>query len=272
MNLDEYETTIGYTPRRICVFGPPKAGKTRLVGALAAAGYTLYWCDLEDGIKTLLAKDSPARGFLNNIKLLRIPDTQTYPIAATTILELVKGGLKHICLDHGAHNCFKCLAEEKKGNKARWTDIDVTKFGPKDILVIDSISQFVASTMMWICKDQIAKGNDDYKPDWDDWRKQGFHGDRVYGLIQAGKFNCIGISHEEVQKLENGTSRMVPVGGTGNYSKTFAKYWDDIVYVDVVNGAFKAYATAEPGVNAIVGNRAGRKLDPKTGLLELFKD
>jgi hypothetical protein len=272
MNLNEYEQTLGYVPRRICVFGPPKSGKTELVGALAASGYTLHWFDCEDGVKTLLRKDSKARGHLDQIKLFRMPDSQTYPIAFTTILNVVKGLPQHICFEHGAHNCFKCAADEKKGEKRQWADIDVRKFGPKDILVIDSVSQLISSIMMFITREQIAKGNDDYKPDWDDWRKQGFLGDRVFGLIQTGNFNCIGISHEEVQKLENGTSRMVPVGGTGNYSKTFAKYWDDIVYVDVVNGAHKAYSAAEPGVSAIVGSRSGKKIDAAKGLIELFKE
>lgn len=274
MNLEQYSAIPKYEARRICVFGPPKSGKTDLVGQLALHDYKLHWFDLEAGIKTLVRKDSKILKHLHNIIVYPMPDTQTYPIAMTTLMSLVKGGPHHICVSHGAHNCFKCLMEEKKQNKQEWNDIDLNKFGPKEVLVIDSISQLISSVLMNITKAEIAKGNDDYKPDWDDWRKQGFLGDRIFGLIQAGNFNCIGISHEEEQKLENGSKRLVPVGGTGNYSKTFAKYWDDIVYTDVVNGTYRAYSAVDPAVNAIVGSRAGKKLDVSKGigLIELFKD
>lgn len=268
MNLNEYQSN-GFVPRRICVYGPPKVGKTELVGALAAFGYHLFFFDLEDGIKTLLRPESKAKGHLGNIEHIRIPDNQSYPIAIETVRKVVKGGDHRICYDHGTIACWKCLADEKKGDKRGWADFNVTKMGPKGIWIIDSISQLVSSTMNHITREQIKK-DDDYKPDWDDWRKQGFILDGVFSAVQTGSFNIIGICHEEEQKLENGQKRLVPVGGTGNYSKTFAKYWDDVVYVDVINGAFKVYSAVEPGIGALVGSRAGKKVGPR-GLVELFE-
>lgn len=257
-----------FEPRRIIVYGPPKTGKTELVGALASKGFKLWWFDVERGIKTLLRPDSKARPGLANIQLFNIPDTQLLPQARNTIDKVVRGGAQRICRNHGAVECYLCKAKKVEDG---WNSINVNEFGPKDIMVIDSISQLVSSTMMDICREQISKGNDDYKPDWDDWRKQGFLLDRIFTSIQAGSFNCIGISHEEEQKLEDGKKRLVPVGGTGNYSKTFAKYWDDIVYTDVVNGEFRAYSAADPFVNAIVGSRAGKKLEKGNGLEVLFE-
>ena len=51
MDLDEY---VDSKRTKVMVYGPPKSGKTALVGELAAHGYTLHWVDCEKGIKTLL--------------------------------------------------------------------------------------------------------------------------------------------------------------------------------------------------------------------------
>ena len=268
MNLADLkkDTENGFLARKICVYGPPKTGKTELVGALAAKGFRLWWFDLESGIKTLLRDDSAAKSGLSNIQLFRIPDSQLYPISPVTLLKVVTGRKQNICQQHGTVDCFVCKAKKEA---AKWSSIELDSFGPKDIMVADSVSQLVASTMNHITKEQVAK-NEDYKPDWDDWRKQGFLIDRIFTAIQAGTFNFIGISHEEEQKLEDGKKRLVPVGGTGNYSKTFAKYFDDIVYTDVVNGKYRAYSSVDPTVNAIVGSRAGKKMIEGKGLEVLF--
>lgn len=264
MKLTEYAP---HAARKILVYGPPKVGKTELVGALAAAGFKLYWMDLEDGIKTLLRAESAARGYLDNIELIRIPDTQAYPIATNTIIKVVKGGAARICHDHGAIDCVKC----KTKTDAIFTELDVNKFGSKDVIVIDSVSQLAQSVMNHICRDHIAKGNDDYRPDWEDWRKQGFLLDRIFGLIQAGKFNCVCISHEQMVEMEDKKKRIVPIGGTGNFSKTFAKYFDDVLYCEIVNGKYKVYSDASQAPSAVVGSRAGKKLTDGQGLVELFK-
>lgn len=276
MNLDELDkSTTTFQPQRIIVFGPPKSGKTELVGALAAEGFTLHWFDLEGGMKTLLRAESPARknNGLSRIIPYKIPDMQLLPQAYPTIDKIVKPPHQEykICMNHGAIDCVLCKTNEKAGTKIEWQTFNLKSFGPKDILVIDSVSQLVASTMSNVVLKELRKGNDDYKPDWEDWRKQGFLLDRIFGTIQAGNYNIIGISHEESQKLENGRERLVPVGGTGNFSKTFSKYWDSVVYTDVVNGAFRAYSAVEAGVNAVVGSRAGKKLAVGQGLVELFK-
>ena len=50
MKLSEVSTNSAV---KILVYGPPKTGKTSLVGKLAKT-HKLHWLDLESGIKTLL--------------------------------------------------------------------------------------------------------------------------------------------------------------------------------------------------------------------------
>lgn len=264
MKLTEYKPTAA---RKILVYGAPKTGKTELVGSLAAAGFRLWWLDMEDGIKTLLRPESAAAKNLDNIELIRLPDTQTYPIAIETVLKIIKGGNQKVCHKHGKVDCHIC----KKEAPTAFTEINVSSFTNKDVLVKDSVSQLSTSTMNFICKEQIAKGNDDYKPDWDDWRKQGFLLDRIFSTVQQANFNCVCISHEQLVEMEDKKKKLVPIGGTGNFSKTFAKYFDDVIYCEIVNGKYKAYSSADQIGNAVVGSRTGKKLTEGKGLIELFQ-
>ena len=264
MKLSDYAPSAA---RKILIYGAPKTGKTELVGTLASQGFNLKWLDLEDGIKTLLRPDSAAKSGIDNIELFRIPDTQSYPIATNTILKVVKGGSCRICHDHGAIDCIKC----KTNKDAVITELDINKFGSKDVLVIDSVSQLSASIMNHICRDRIAKGDDEYRPDSDDYRKQGFLLDRIFGIVQAGKFNCVCISHEQLVEMEDKKKKLVPIGGTSNFSKTFAKYFDDVAYCEFVNGKYRAYTDAAQNSSAVIGSRAGRKIAEGQGLVELFR-
>lgn len=268
VTLDDYKPGIA---RKVLVYGPPKIGKTWLVAKLAEI-LQLHWCDGEDGIKTAMNPECLAPEFRKNIKLIRIPDTQKHPIMIETLLKIVKGGEHYICYDHGVSNCPEC----NKNPAARWAHINVDTFGPTDCLVIDSVSQLAMSAMHRVIAPQLAKdmANDkaDYKPDWDDYRKQGFLLDRLFTLIQAAPFSVVCISHEQLVEMEDGKKKIVPIGGTSNFSKTFAKYFDDVVYCDKVNGKHVAYSSSTYSNSIITGSRAGVQVekDMNNGLKALF--
>lgn len=264
MNLDEYSPSA---VRKILVYGPPKSGKTALVGKLAARK-KLWWFDGEDGVKTLLNPQMLDPRHRANVNVFRIPDTQHFPVFISTILRVLKGGEQKICHKHGVAACPSCA----KDPLAQHSVINVDTFGPDDVLVLDSVSQLAASCMHFICSAAIKAGKDDYKPDWEDYRKQGFLLDRVFSILQAAPYHVVCISHEQLVEMEDGRKKLVPIGGTSNFSKTFAKYFDDVAYCDKVNNKHVAYSSSTYSNNIITGSRAGVAIEqkPELGLLALF--
>jgi len=265
MKLTDYQPAAA---RKILVYGPPKTGKTDLVGQLASIK-KLWWFDLEDGIKTLLSSPRMKKEWLNNIELFKLPDTQTFPIAIETMLRVIKGGKHSICHAHGVGNCVKCKALGAAGA----TEIDVGSFGPDDVLVVDSGSQLSASAMNYIQRELILKDNYDKKPDWDDYAKQGRILDRIFSILQQAPFHVVIITHENLVEMEDGKKKLVPIAGTSQFSKTFAKYFDDVVYCDIVNKKHKAASSTTYSGSIVAGSRTGKDLEKldAPSLLELFK-
>lgn len=264
MNLEDYK---GSEARHILVYGAPKTGKTELVGALASH-FTLHWLDLDGGAKTLLRADSKAAQHLKNIKYFRIPDTQAFPIAVETCLKVIKGQAVSICHTHGKVACPECKAT---------SDLDISKFDTKkDILVIDSYTQLMDSVVNWIHREALKKEDwNNIKSSFDDWAKQGAISDRFGSTFQNAPYNVVVLSHEILSELEDGSKKIVPVGGTRNKSADFGKYFDDIVYTEVVGGKFVAYCHQADKSRIVLGSRSGKKLQDakgnQLGLSELFK-
>ena len=268
MKLSDYK---GTEARHILVYGPPKTGKTELVGALAEH-FKLHWLDLDGGAKTLMRADSKAAKFLDNIDYFRIPDTQTYPIGVETMLKVFKGKPISICHKEGKVDCPNC-----KRDGLPMSLLDLSSFDTKkDVLVIDSYTQLMDSAVNWIHKDALLKDDwDSLKSSYDDWAKQGAISDRFGSTIQNAPYNVVVISHEVLAEQEDGSKKISPVGGTRNKSSDFGKYFDDIVYCEVVAGKFNAVSHQSDKSRIVLGSRTGKKLQDskgnQLGLMELFK-
>ena len=264
MKLADYQPAAA---RKILVYGAPKTGKTDLVGQLASIK-KLWWLDLEDGVKTLLGSPRMTPAMLANIELFKIPDTQIFPIAARTLLKVIKGNAVEICHAHGAADCPVCKKDALPTSR-----ICLKEFTNEDVLVIDSVSQLAASVMNDIQKEVIQKEQFDKKPDWDDYANQGRVMDRIFSIMQQAPFNVVAISHEQLVEQEDGKKKLVPIGGTSQFSKTFAKYFDDVCYCEVVNKKHKVGSSSTYSNNIITGSRSNKVLEamdvPK--LAELFK-
>lgn len=261
MKLTQYATQAA---RHVLVYGAPKSGKTVAVAQLAKK-YRLWWLDLEDGIKSVLNPELLPKEALENIELISVPDRQTYPMAIETLLKIIKGGAQNVCHAHGKANCPQCKSPEL------YTTIDLGKFdNTRDILVIDSWSQLSESTMNYIMRDAIAKDNFDAKAGWDEYGKQGRILERIGSWLQTAPINVVIISHELMVELEDGSKKIVPIGGTSNFSKTFAKYFDDVVYLEVFNKSHRCVSSTTAKPMVLAGSRAGVDIKPGENLLKLF--
>ena len=268
MNLEEYTATSRV---KVMVYGPPKSGKTALDGKLAEH-YTLHWLDLENGIKTLLNPAMLKPEFRKNVNVVTVPDTRFVPTAISTVLDVFKGGEKKICYSHGKINCPLCT----KVADARFSTINLSAFGDKDILVIDSLSQLAASALNKITLSQIIKpGGEEYKASWDDYAAQGALVLQLAMIIQAIDLNVIVISHEIDSETDAKKEKIVPVAGTRNQSRLIAKYFDEVVYCTVVNKKHRAFNASTYDPTVVTGGRYGVILDTQKddelSLLPLFQ-
>lgn len=265
MKLADYQQSAG---RKVLVYGAPKTGKTVKVAELAAKK-KLWWFDLEDGIKSALSSPTIDKSWIDNIEYFHIPDTQIMPIACRTLLKVVKGGPKSICHTHGAVDCPVC-----KRDGAGFSTINLSEFTNNDVLVIDSVSQLAASAMNDIQSKIIQADQFDKKPEWDDYFNQGRIMDRIFSIMQQAPFNVVAISHEQMVEQEDKSKKIVPIGGTSQFSKTFAKYFDDVVYCEIVNKRHVAASSSTYKANVMSGSRAGKVLEDSKlssgSLLELF--
>lgn len=239
------------TTQRICVYGPPKSGKTELVGRLAEK-YRLRWIDLEEGWKTLLKLP---REWQERIDIIRIPDDKDFPIAVETVRKILSGAKVSICAQHGKVGCPACSKDPTE--VARMTEIETRTLAQDEILVIDSLTQLSNSAMSWIMKN--AGKADDFKPERDEWGQLKFVIENTLSKVQQARYNIICISHEEEVELESGVSKLVPVSGSSKSSRNTAKYFDHVVYCDLRNKKHN-FGSATTYANSIL---TGSRLDVK---------
>lgn len=273
MNLSEYFdsnlNTVGPPPRHILVYGPPKSGKTVAVGKLAER-FKLKYIDFEDSVKSLANPELLDPRFRSNIELIRVPDKQTYPMAIETALKIMKFGSIKICHLHGKVSCPVCA----KDPAAIQTTLEMDVNNPhteRDIYVFDSYSQLAESSMNYIMRNSIQKDDFDAKAGWDEYGKQGRILERIGSTIQVAPFNIVVISHEMMVEMEDGSKKIVPIGGSSNVSKVFAKYFDDVVYCEIVNRKHRLVSTTTGKANVLAGSRTGKELKDGDTLLKLFE-
>ena len=245
---------------RVLIFGPPKTGKTEIVGNLSEF-FELEWFDLENGYETLLKLPVEWK---KRINIHSLPDTRSYPIAIETMLKVIKGGEVKFCDEHGKVNCPKCTVA-----KIELDSINVSTLPANKILVIDSLTQLTNS-----CIAHITRGKpDDYKLEYDDWGNLGKLMDIILSHIQQAGYNVVCISHEMEIEQEDGKHKIVPVAGTRNFSRGTAKYFDHVVYASVLNKKHAFGSATDYAMNIVTGSRTDVKIEKldKPSLLPIFQ-
>jgi hypothetical protein len=258
MKLSQMQGTI---EQRVCLFGPPKVGKTLLAGMLAKK-YKLLVFMLENGHSVLTQVPEE---FHDRIEIIVIRDSKDYPIAIETMLKVVKGKEVFICHKHSKVSCPICT---KNCPDAR-DRICLDEVGLDTIVIYDSLTQLTQSALAHITKSQP----DDYKCQLDDWGNLKLLMEKFMSAIQVATYNCVAISHEEEVKFEDGRTKIVPVAGSSNSSRNTAKYFDHVVYCNVVNKKHVVGSATDYSTSVLTGSRTNVKLEAnKEGgdLLEIF--
>jgi len=246
---------------RCIVYGAPKTGKSLLAAKLAEY-YNLLWFDLENGYETLFQLPT---SWQERIELVRLPDTRSYPIAMETCLKVVKGNPCDICEEHGKVSCMIC-----KRSEAPTVHVDLSSLGSDSVVVFDSSTQLTNSAIAWIIKNQP----DDYKMDFDDWGNLGKLMDIFFSHLQQANYNCIVISHEAEVKVTGGSkTTLVPVGGSSNFSRNVAKYFDHVIYCERKNKKHIFTSSSTAATNILTGSRTDVALEEigEQSLLPIFK-
>lgn len=261
--MAKLSTLTASKAHRALIFGPPKVGKTRLVGGLAKA-FNIILIDLEKGHDTLF--QLPLE-YQERIEVISLPDTRVYPIGIETCLKLIRGQKGKICEAHGKWNCMLCA----KDPEAVQIELELNALPLDTIVVIDSVTQLVNSAIAHITKAQP----DDYKLGYDDWAHLGKLMDTFLSQVQQAGFHVICISHETETEMEDGKMKLVPTAGTRAFSRNSAKYFDEVIYCEVKNKKHIAASSTIYSGTILTGSRSGTVLeeaaDPVDALIALFK-
>ncbi len=234
--------------KHVLIFGPPKTGKSELVSKLAHK-HKLLWNDGESGSDVLFKLPPEAQ---QNVELIRYPDSYSQPVLVDSWLKLVKGANDRVCYEHGKFRCPACQKLPDYEAKSDPVNMLEQRATNRAIVVFDSITQMVAS-----CKAYIGKGKpDDYKFEFDDWAKLGKLMEMFLSEIQAAPYDIVCIAHEIEVEMVDGKNKIVPGTGTTNFSRSSAKWFDEVIYTQVNNKKHSA-ASATTWQNQIqTGSRS----------------
>lgn len=239
----------------ILIYGPPKTGKTRLVGTAAQIPelQRIVWIDLENGAETLLHMNLTPEE-MDKITLIRIPDTRETPRGIETVLKLFSARSPvTVCDTHGRVACPDC--------KSGGTSFCLKDLTHNDLVVIDSGSQLGDSALAMACAGKPVE----FKPGWDEYGLSNKWLGDILSVMQAAAFtNFVMITHELILEEEvNGIKKdkILPLVGTKAFCSKVSKYFGSVVYTEIKMGKHAAGSGSTYKPNHITGSRVNAKIE-----------
>lgn len=242
----------------ILIYGPPKSGKTRLVGTAAKIPEIrrILWIDNENGYETLMNMGLTDEE-LDKIDLIRLPDTRENPVAIETTLKLFSAKTPiSICDAHGKVDCVECAKA-----KASVTKVCLKDYGHNDLVVLDSGSQLGDSALNAACIGQDIT----YKPQFDDYGQCGKWLGAILSVIQQCQWtNFVVITHELVDEEEiNGVKKdkIFPLMGSKTFCRRVSKFFGTVVYAHMKLGKHAAGSSSTYKSDTLTGSRVNATLE-----------
>lgn len=251
--------------QHLMVVGDPKSGKSTLVSELAERGFKLLWISIDNGHAVLSKLSQKAQ---EHIDIIVLPDTKDFPVAVTTCLKLLTGKECNICDGHGQVDCTMCKKDNRSFSRYSLNEL---ANDPENtwIVVIDPVSQLADSAMNFVCKGE----KDDFKAGYDEYRTWMNIMVKMLSNIQQAPYNVICIAHLVETEMEDGKKKLVPMVGSGPFSRKVGGYFDHIVYCDINNLRHNFGSATTYKGTALTGSRTDVKIEDmkdKPSLLPFF--
>jgi len=254
----------------ILIYAEPKTGKTELAATISKVPWikNVYWFDLENGSDTLIRmalEEKLKVEHTDKITVYKIPDMPDIPMVMETMMKVltVKKDLI-ICNEHGKINCVAC--KDAAGTKEfTGAPFNIDKCTTEDVIVIDTMSALGTSILNYYCLGKPLG----FKPGWDEYGPQG----RVLGdaalVIQNAKTNFICLAHSisvDYEENDKEIEKLYPQVGTKNFSRTFAKHFSHVLYLEIKLGLHKGGSSTTYRKDTIAGSRNGWRLEDQKDL------
>jgi len=207
------------------LYGPPKAGKTKLVGTAAKLKELkrIFWFDLENGVETLLNAGLTDEE-LAKIIVIKVADTRSEPIGIETILKTLTSKTPvDLCELHGRVDCAEC-----KKSGSGFIKFHLGGCTHDDLVVIDSGSQLGDSALAAACLGKPGM----FKPTFDEYGMVNkWLGDVCSVIQQCANTNFVVITHEVAFEDDEGKDKIGPLMGSKQFCQKVAKFFGTVVYV-----------------------------------------